>query len=150
MRGSLTPATAANGCMQFVKGSHSEGRFAHRDTHAPNPLLHRGQLIDERFNESRVAFAELEPGEASLHHGWVVHSSRPNASDAQRTALSVQFVRPGIRQTVITDETTTLVRVREDYRHFAEEPPFVGDFEPSAVAFQQRVERLKRDVYDNA
>jgi len=42
----------------------------------------------------------LRPGEASFHHGWTLHSSRPNQSGDRRIGLNIQYLSPSVRQTL--------------------------------------------------
>ena len=146
----LTPATAANGGMRFVPGSHTAGRHAHRDTHAADNILHRGQEAAVEVDDAAAVDIVLAPGEASLHHGWVLHASHPNPSDDRRIGLTIQYVAPSVRQTVGREESATLVRGRDRFHHFRTEPAFTHDFDPAAIAFQAEVEDLKHQVYDTA
>lgn len=146
----LTPATVDNGCMRFVRGSHRNGRYAHCDTHDADNILHRGQSIAEDFDASLVDTVELAPGQASLHHGWVVHSSAANSSDTRRVGLVLNFLKPGVRQVVGNGESATLVRGSDRYGNFAPEPACGGDLVPANVAFQVNAEKRKREVYDTA
>ncbi len=146
----LSPVHVGNGCMRAVPGSHHRGRLDHVDTWDDDNLLHRGQDASSCVVEADAVQIMLRPGEASLHHGWVLHASGPNPSDERRIGLTVQFIAPHMRQTVTDRETATLVRGRDPYGHFAPEPLCQGDFQPAAVAFQRQAEALKKFVYDHA
>ncbi len=147
----LTPSNRGTGCMRFLPGSHRQGRLAHQDTHADDNLLHRGQDASAALPDGEDPVdIELEPGEASLHHGWVLHASGPNPSAERRIGLSVQYVAPSMRQTLTDQESATLVRGTDRFGHFRPEPEPRADFDPEALAFQKRAERLKRWVYDRA
>jgi len=146
----LTPATQANGAMQFVRGSHSGGTFAHQDTYAVNNILHRGQTIVDDFAPATVTQSELAPGQASLHHGWTVHSSGPNGTGSRRIGIVMNYLKPSVRQVVGEFESATLVRGNDRYGNFKTEPICETDFAPANVAFQLDMERRKRDVYDSA
>ena len=98
--------------------------------------------------EAEAVDIVLAAGEASLHHGWVAHSSQPNRSAERRIGLAMQYVAPSVRQRHADCESATLVRGVDRYRHFREEPRFEMDFHPQAVAFQQQAQRLKNAVYD--
>ena len=144
----LTPATRANGCMDFVRGSHLGKRFDHVDTDDPDNILHRGQTIDSPFDEAAIRSCELAPGEASFHHGWTVHGSGPNSTTEPRVGLNLNYVRPDVRQTIDTDESALLVRGTDRFGHFRSEPRCERDFESACVRFQRDAERRKHDVYD--
>ena len=52
----------------------------------------------ERYRESgqpepSVVMCSLEPGQASFHHGWTLHSSMPNRSDDRRIGVNMQELR---------------------------------------------------------
>ena len=146
----LTPSTTGNGCMQFVNGSHNCQRFAHEDTYDEKNILHRGQSIHDDFDDSLITQIELLPGQASLHHGWAVHSSNPNNSGTRRVAIVSNYVKPSVQQVVGDEESATLVRGRDDYGHFLPEPVCQTDLAPDNVAFQLASENKKREVYDTA
>lgn len=146
----LSPATPASGAMRFVPGSHRAGMHAHRDVRAEGNILHRGQELASPVDEAAAVDIVLAPGEASLHHGWVMHASHPNTTDDGRIALTMRYVAPSVRQTLTDKESATLVRGADPYGHFRPEPAFAGEFAPEAVAFQAAAERLKHEVYDSA
>jgi non-heme Fe2+,alpha-ketoglutarate-dependent halogenase len=146
----LTPATQANVSMRFVRGSHLAGPYQHVDTHADDNILHRGQTIVGGFDAAEITEMELVAGQASLHHGWTVHSSGSNLSTGRRIDIVFNFLKPGVRQVVGDHETGTLVRGEHRFGHFGAEPDCVSDFAPGNVAFQLEVERKKREVYDTA
>ena len=146
----ITPSRPESGCMRYLPGSHLQGRRPHLDTHAEDNLLHRGQDASAGVDEQAVRDIPLRPGQASLHHGWVLHASGPNTSAERRIGLTVQYLTPAVRQTLTDRETATLVRGRDPYRHFQPEPAYTRDFAPGALAFQAEAERLKKWVYDRA
>lgn len=89
----LTPSHRANGCMRVVPGSHKEGLLAHdniRDD--PNLLNKRGERINRAVDESQAVDVILQPGEMSLHHSTIIHSSNANESDEPRVGFIVRFV----------------------------------------------------------
>ena len=145
----LTPATPANGGMRFLPGSHKSGMTAHHDTYADDNVLHRGQEV-AGVDEDAAVDMVLAPGQASLHHGWVLHASVPNPSGDRRIGLTVQYLDPSAHQTQTDRESATLVRGRDRYGHFRPEPEWEGDFAPEALAFQKEAEDLKHAVYDRA
>jgi ectoine hydroxylase-related dioxygenase (phytanoyl-CoA dioxygenase family) len=145
----LSPATPENGGMRVVPGSHRNGVYDHHDTHASDNILHRGQKVTE-VDEAAAVDIELVPGQASLHHGWVLHASGSNPTGDRRVGLTVQYLAPSARQTLSHRESATLVRGIDRYGHFQPEPEFSADFAPEAVAFQQDADRLKHEIYDRA
>ena len=146
----ITPTHQANGAMQFVRGSHRQGVFAHEDTYAADNLLHRGQAIPDAFDDTDIEQLQLAAGQASLHHGWTVHASGPNLTDDRRVGIVMNYIKPSVRQAVGEYETATLVRGEDRHGHFKSEPACEADFAPANVAFQLEMERRKREVYDSA
>jgi hypothetical protein len=94
----LTPVTQASGCMWFVPGSHKRQAVQHIDTFAENNLLSRGQEIAVEVNEGEGVPVELRPGQASMHHGHLFHSSGPNTTALRRTAPAIRYIKPAVRQ----------------------------------------------------
>jgi hypothetical protein len=146
----LSPATLESGCMQFWPGSHRNGKIAHRDTYAEDNILHRGQTVEAEIPEEALFTAALRPGQASLHHGWLMHGSGPNSSGDRRIGLTLQYLAPSVKQLFTDKEGATLVRGEDRYGHFVREPDFTTDFDPALIAYREEAERLKHEVYDSA
>ena len=144
----LSESDPENGCMRFLPGTHKEGGKPHRDTFAADNILHRGQEVAVALDEGAAVDIVLAPGQASLHHGWVMHGSRPNPSDRRRIGLTLQYLAPSMRQLHDARESATLVRGTDAYGHFLSEPVCTGDLGAEAVAFQADAERRKHAVYN--
>ncbi|MBC8136529.1 MAG: phytanoyl-CoA dioxygenase family protein [Fibrella sp.] len=84
----LDPATKANGCVQVVPGSHTQGMI--------NPSHLSGFLTEAQAAEhappEKVVFLELEPGEVALLHNYLLHASDVNHMDISRRAFSVCYM----------------------------------------------------------
>ena len=145
----LSAATTHSGCMLALPGSHRRGRMEHRDTRDRNNILHRGQEIAGDFDESGALSLVLAPGQASLHHGWVLHSSRPNRGNDRRIGLNLQYLSPRVRQLVMKDDSALLVRGEDRFGHFKPERVSERDFDPEVVAWQQDADRRRKEVWDS-
>ena len=99
-------------------------------------------------DEDKAVSIELQPGEASLHHGWVVHASHPNKSDDWRIGLSLQYLTPRMKQKKTQKESVLPVRGQDRFNHFLLEPVCTNDFDPAMVTYQAESEMLKHKVYD--
>ncbi len=141
----LTPATAANGCMRMVPGSHEWIGVAHRDTVDGKNLLSRGQTMERAVDEAETRHVELQPGEVSLHHGNTAHASDPNSTDDRRIGIAIRYMAAHVRPTNGTD-SAILVRGRDDHRHFLAEAPPVADFDAAAMAEHDRIMALRHKV----
>ena len=84
----LTPATAANGAVQVVRGSHRLGLLSARGHTLSDADIAR--VCDAP--DADVVTVELQPGEAFLCHNWTVHRSGVNTTDAPRRGFSANFV----------------------------------------------------------
>ena len=80
----LDPATAENGCMHVIPGSHRAGPQAHyhdRDC----------QLPDEAVAVEADVMAPLPPGATLFFNALLHHGTPPNQSDARRWALQFHY-----------------------------------------------------------
>ena len=144
----LTPANRDNGCMRLVPGSHLGGHRRHRVTDSDTNLLFQGQTV-EGVDESQEVYCTLEPGEASFHHGWTLHSSLPNRSGERRIGLNAQYMATHIRQTKHDRDSAMLVRGVDAFGHFRADTPAREDLEPEALARQRELDRLYRETIGN-
>jgi non-haem Fe2+, alpha-ketoglutarate-dependent halogenase len=133
----LTPATAENGCMRVIPGSH--GRLLpFIEVQDQNDMLKRGQRVAEEIDESAAVDLELLPGEASLHDIGLVHGSNANRSDGARTGFIVRYATPAMRQ---PEYPVYCVRGSAGDIRCEDEPPPV-DSEESFQAFNEALAML--------
>jgi len=96
----LSPSTLEMGCMTMIPGSHKLSILKHEDTFEKNNILTRGQVVKD-VDESNAVDLILNPGEMSIHHGAVIHGSKPNRSKHRRMGFSLQsYMNPSIEQIV--------------------------------------------------
>lgn len=114
----LSPATRESGCMKFVPGSHTKQVVPHVDTYDENNMLSRGQEIAVEVNEDDAVAVELQPGQASLHHGHLFHGSGPNTTDDRRIGVAIRFIRPSMKQQSGDCSLVTLVKGEDRFGHF--------------------------------
>lgn len=134
----LSPANKVSGCMKFVPGTHRT-QVQHADTFHRDNLLSRGQEIAVEVDEAKAVLAELEPGQASMHHVLLFHGSEPNRSDDRRIGLAIRYIPTHVKQAVGGRDWASLVRGVDRYRHFEPEPRPKTDLDPDAVAFHEMV-----------
>lgn len=79
----LDPATASNGCLRFVPGSHRRGHVPHVGEEPHVELGHD--------DEAAAALCELTPGSAVLFSSWTLHASGANTSPRARRALLLRY-----------------------------------------------------------
>jgi non-heme Fe2+,alpha-ketoglutarate-dependent halogenase len=134
----LTPADESNGAMGFIPGSHLMDQIAHRDTFAKNNLLTRGQEVMVQVDAAKQVLVRLRPGEMSLHHVRLVHGSPPNPSHDRRIGLAIRYIPTSVRQ-IAGEDSASLVRGIDEYRHFEPEPRPARDLDPEFVALHKRI-----------
>jgi phytanoyl-CoA dioxygenase PhyH len=143
----FTPANIANGAMEYIPGSHKFDQLAHRDTFAKHNLLTRGQEVAVAVDEAQRRVIALEPGEMSLHHVRLVHGSPPNRSGDRRIGFAIRYIPTNVAQ-LAGEDSATLVRGEDRYRHFALEPEPRRDLDPDFVALHRDIaERNARILY---
>ena len=85
----LTRASAANGAVQVVRGSHRRGLLSARGHTLSD--AHVAELVDAA-PPGDVVTVELEAGDAFLCHNWTVHRSGVNTTAEPRRGFSANFV----------------------------------------------------------
>ncbi len=134
----FSPANKISGCMKFIPGTH-KSQVQHADTFHKDNLLSRGQEIAVDVHEKDAVYAELKPGQASLHHVLLFHGSAPNQSDDRRIGLAIRYISADVKQDVGARDWATLVRGRDKYGQFLPEHRPKVDLEPEALEFHKMV-----------
>lgn len=96
----LDDATAANGCMHIVPGSH-------RDGPVPHFIKRDWQICDADARTDGDVMAVLPGGGALLFHGLLHHGTPENHSDQRRWALQLHY-RPARSGKLTDDEKKAL------------------------------------------
>jgi Phytanoyl-CoA dioxygenase (PhyH) len=86
----LQPATLANGCMQFVAGTHLLEVQDHRLISAESD----GLVVTDPAAVGPAVACPLPAGGATVHAGRTLHYAGPNRSDEPRRALIMAFRSP--------------------------------------------------------
>lgn len=144
----LSPTTAESGCMRMIPGSYLNGHRKHDFTEDQTNVLFQGQTVPD-VDEDKAVMCTLEPGEASFHHGWTLHSSMPNNSKDRRIGLNAQYLAPHVSQTKHDIDSAMLVRGRDNFKHFLEDIPAEIDLDPAAVARQVELETRYIEIAGN-
>ena len=122
----VSSARKQAGCMKFIPGSHKNRIVPHNDTFDENNLLTRGQEISVEVNENEAVYAELDPGQASFHHGLLFHSSGPNTTDDRRIGSAIRYISASMKQKTGDCPLVTQVSGNTDYGNFKIMPPPKG------------------------
>ena len=133
--------------LSVYAGSHKNGKIPHRTTVDKHNLLHHGQTI-ENVSESDSVSVPLKAGEASLHHGWTMHTSYPNESSNRRIGLTINYISTDMYQTQTDNDSAMLVRGVDEYKHFAMDEPPTQEFDEAAWIKLQQKEALIHQTYN--
>jgi hypothetical protein len=147
----LCPTNVASGCMRFVAGSHTSDSVAHVDTFGENNLLTRGQELAVEVDESAAVDVILDPGQASLHHGHLFHSSAPNTTEDRRIGVAIRYIAPSMKQQTGDPSLVSLVSGKDDFGNFTVAEPPRGRLLSDDFALCRNDSAIKRRVlYEGA
>ena len=94
----LDSAGSHNGSLCFLPGSHKRGLLDHGRGDRKQNMLQENQNISlTKEEEDQLVQSELDSGQASLHHGLMVHLSPPNMSKERRAGLQIIFTIPEMK-----------------------------------------------------
>jgi ectoine hydroxylase-related dioxygenase (phytanoyl-CoA dioxygenase family) len=93
----LDDADAANGCVQYIAGSHKWDLLP--ITGLAGDMTAIREVLDQRQWErfQNPVAAELKAGECAFHHPLMIHGSLENRTDRPRRATVVNLIRDGVR-----------------------------------------------------
>ncbi|MFI5023254.1 MAG: phytanoyl-CoA dioxygenase family protein [Alphaproteobacteria bacterium] len=134
---SVSAASAANGCLQVIPGTHrtvQPFRVVENSPGQPQRRVARLAAPDS----SRARLLELAAGEVAFFSGNLVHASGPDRSADRRIAILYDYTAAHARQSVGRG-SGQLVRGRDDWHHFGHEPFPGPDFTPETAAIRRRV-----------
>lgn len=98
----LDDSTQANGCVQYVPGSHRWG-LLDKPNLAGDLLGIMDFLTPEQQKEFKPVPVETKAGEAIFHHPLTLHGSGENKSEKPRRAFVVNVIADGVKSD--TDDT---------------------------------------------
>src|SRR5262249_4779290 len=128
----LTDATAENGCMEFLRGSHARGQLPHRAGVVAGSVNRAGQAVVGDVDDTPV-HAPLRAGEFSLHHTLCLHRSQPNRSSGRRIGLAISYIPTSAQHLGVKHKMPAmLVRGVDTFDHFAPERAPTADFDQAA------------------
>ncbi len=140
----LTPSRPESGSMRFLPGSHKLGMLpVHYEPTNAN-LLSSGQVAELDHSAYTPVACSLSPGEASIHHAWMVHGSPANRSAGRRIGVTFVYHPPHLRQIGRVRTSALLVRGQDRYGHFDPEQPPVSADDPETIARHERAASLYR------
>jgi non-heme Fe2+,alpha-ketoglutarate-dependent halogenase len=133
----LSDAPIEAGCMESVPGSHRLGQLHHGQNHSNNILLSKGQTIDVPFDRSKTEFMAVRAGQMSLHDTHLIHASGPNNTDYRRVGLGFSYIPTNACSTSKTRLTAALVRGKDEYGYYDDEPRPQADYGTAEQEFHR-------------
>jgi hypothetical protein len=95
-------STTGNGCLRIIPGTQNVPIYSPslRDD-VPNLLFSAldQRIVDELIERNGIVDIELNPGDVSIHHPNVLHSSPANTSGKRRCGLDIGYISTSTRIT---------------------------------------------------
>lgn len=136
---SITDSNPQNGGLRVIPGSHF--RIRPFDVVAnPDGQARRRVARTRDVDAAKAVDLVLQPGEAAIFSGNLVHGSGPNRSDDRRIALLTDYTAAHARQSVGRG-SGQLVRGVDRWGHFGGEPIAVGNCTRKNVLMRRRILR---------
>jgi hypothetical protein len=90
----IDPSRRENGCMQVIPHTHNTGRLGFSDYSPVDEAknVFGNEIVQGQRDESKAVAIELEPGQASLHDGRIIHGSEPNTSSRRRCGYTMRYI----------------------------------------------------------
>ena len=87
----IDPSRRENGCMWIIPRTHDNG-FSDYDPVDPVKNVFPTEIRASQRDTSKAVPCELEPGQASLHDGRIMHGSEPNTSAVRRCGYTMRYI----------------------------------------------------------
>ncbi len=124
----IDPATRANGCMQFVPGTHAGP--IHQHVLFPNAIHSElpPEVVRDEISKRGLHHIEAQPGDMVCWQSSLFHYSPANPSDHSRIAIAGVYTTPSIADRSKRVKTFTwCMKQGQVCRAFPPEPYIVGD-----------------------
>lgn len=93
----LEPCLTENGCLRVVPGTHLHGYSDYAPVKKPEDEVFGIEIKRSEVLNARAADIVLQPNEASVHHGKIIHGSNPNTGTLRRAVLTVRYFPTTVR-----------------------------------------------------
>lgn len=92
----IDPSTLANGCMKVIPRTHDNG-FSDYDPVDLAKNVFPTEIRKEQRDDARAVPIELQPNQASLHDGRIMHGSDANLSNIRRCGYTMRFISTHVK-----------------------------------------------------
>lgn len=122
----IDDADRENACMQFLAGSHREGRLKYRSSEAgEGNVLNQTVENVERFGDPVDVI--LPAGQISIHSDLLLHGSGANQSDRRRCGLTLRYCTADVRAGLDWNHKGVCVAGSDPSGHWANPPRPASD-----------------------
>ena len=94
---SLEPSIPENGCLRVLPGTHRHGYSDYVLVADPSQQVFNREVRPDQMDESRAVDIVLDPNQASIHDGRIIHGSAPNQGALGRSAFTVRYFPARVR-----------------------------------------------------
>ena len=90
----IDPSRLENGCMKVIPRTHNTGQkgFSDYDPVDAAQNVFSTEITVGQRDASKAVACILEPGQASLHDGRIMHGSDPNTSNIRRCGYTMRYI----------------------------------------------------------
>lgn len=87
----IDPSTRDNGCMYVIPRTHDNG-FSEYEPVDPSKNVFHTEIKPSQRRDALAVPCELQPNQASLHDGKLMHGSPPNTSNTRRCGYTMRYM----------------------------------------------------------
>lgn len=87
----IDPSTRENGCMYVIPRTHDNG-FSDYEPVDPTKNVFHTEIKPAQRRDALAVPCELQPNQASLHDGKLMHGSPPNTSNTRRCGYTMRYI----------------------------------------------------------
>lgn len=87
----IDPSTRDNGCMNVIPRTQSGGYSDYEEVD-PEKNVFATEIKKHQFDANKAVALELDPNQASLHDGRLMHGSEPNTSSLRRCGYTMRYI----------------------------------------------------------
>jgi ectoine hydroxylase-related dioxygenase (phytanoyl-CoA dioxygenase family) len=92
----IDPSTTENGCMYVVPRTHDNGFSEYEDVDTTKNVFST-EIKPSQRRDALAVPCELQPNQASLHDGRLIHGSPPNTSELRRCGYTMRYIPTTVR-----------------------------------------------------
>ena len=92
----IDPSKLINGCMQVIPRTHHTGFSDYEEVDVTKNVFPT-EIVRAQRDVSKAVPIELEPNQASLHDGRIMHGSDANLSNVRRCGYTMRFISTRVK-----------------------------------------------------